>query len=93
MRIPSNKNICIAVLGIIVALFIFRGGASPEQLRAEAAEARIKAMTHDCKTISKRVSDCFTSKTIVLRCRNPMPGSRMNTDGHLTSSVPQNQTL
>lgn len=45
-------------IGIIV---IAMNHKSPEELRQEAIEARIKAMKADCGVIAERVSKCFTS--------------------------------
>lgn len=50
--------IVVLVLGMS-AKSVF-ASKSPDQLRLEAAMARIEAMRSDCKTISKRVKDCFT---------------------------------
>lgn len=62
---PTNTTIgliaaaAVFVLGISISWAF--DGKSPEELRMEAALARIEAMKADCETIADRVVSCFTS--------------------------------
>ncbi len=57
--IGISSAVAIIVIGVLFLFITHISAKSPDELRNEAAQARIEAMQSDCKTVSKRVQDCF----------------------------------
>jgi hypothetical protein len=61
MKYVKYIGIGVAILATYFFVSSITVQASPEELRQQAYEARLKARRNDCKTIGERIKNCTTN--------------------------------